>query len=326
MTVSKGFAPSRGPEEQAAAAGAVAALTAVLDAGLAMPGAAQTAAPFLPALTEPARGVQAVLLYGSVLWAPIRGVTSHPDFIVVVDSARGWHRGLSDRLWGAVLPPSVYCLRMGEAQSKVSVVTAGELIAQTSAGASDLHLAGRLSKRVALVWWRDAQARQRIIDAQRAALETMARLALSRFQGSVELDSFLLALLGLSYESEVRIVEPGKVASLFEVERDHYRVVGRALLAALGAVPLDGGGGRFSLPPGVAAAPAEAGRRLRRSRRRAYLRWPKYLATYDGWLDYLVQKLERSGGTVALSERQRRHPLIFALPVLYRMFRTRRVR
>jgi hypothetical protein len=300
-------------------------LTAVLDAGLAMPGAAQTAAPFLPALTEPARGVQAILLYGSVLWAPIRGATSHPDFIVVVDSASGWHRGLSDRLWGTVLSPSVYCLRVDGAQAKVSVVTARELSAETGTGATDLHLAGRLSKRVALVWWRDAPARQRIIDAQRTALVTMARLALSRFDGQVELDSFLQTLLGLSYESEVRIVEPGKVASLFEVERDHYRTVGRALLAALGAVPLDGGAGRFSLPPGVAAAPVEVGRRLRRSRRRAYLRWPKYLATYDGWLDYLVQKLERSGNHVSLSDRQRRHPLIFALPVLYRMFRTRRV-
>jgi hypothetical protein len=325
VTASSDLAPNGGSEGNGAAAGTERALTAVLEAGLSVPGAAQTAAQFLPALTGPARGVQAVLLYGSVLWNSLRGATSQPDFIVVVDSSRGWNRRLLDRLWGAVLPPSVYCLRMGGGQAKVSVVTARELISQTGADTRDLHLAGRLSKRVALVWWRDSAARQRIIDAQRSALETMARLTLSRFDGPIELDGFLRALLGLSYESEVRIVEPGKVAALFDVERDHYRTVGRALLAALGAAPLDPAGTRFRLPAGVSAAPAETRRRLRRSRRRAYLRWPKYLATYDGWLDYLLQKLARSGHQVSLTDRQRRHPLIFALPVLCQMVRARRV-
>jgi hypothetical protein len=325
VTVSSGLAPNGGREKIRGAADAERALTAVLEVGLGVPGAAETAAPFLPALTAPARGVQAVLLYGSVLWTTLRAPTSQPDFIVVVDSSRAWSHQLLHRLWGAVLPPSVYCLRAGGAQAKVSVVTARELLSQTAVDTPDLHLAGRLSKRVALVWWRDSPARQRIIDAQRAALGTMARLALSRFEGPIELDGFLQAFLGLSYESEVRIVEPGKVAALFEVERDHYRTLGRALLAALGAAPVDPAGSRFLLPPGVSAQPAGTRRRLRRSRRRAYLRWPKYLATYDGWLDYLLQKLARSGQQVSLTERQRRHPLIFALPVLCQMVRARRV-
>ncbi len=176
-----------------------------------------------------------------------------------------------------------------------------------------------------LVWSRDPEARQRIVDAQRAALKTMAGLTLGRFDGPIALDDFLLALLGLSYESEVRIVEPGKVAALLDVEREHYRAVGRALLGALGATPLDASADRFEPPPRAGAAPGELRRFLRRSRRRAYLRWPKYLVTYDGWLDYLLQKLARSGTPVSLTERQRRHPLIFALPILYQMMRTKRV-
>jgi len=300
-------------------------LTALLEAGLSVPGATHTSAPFLPALTSPGQGVQAILLYGSALWNATRSATSQPDFIAVVDGSSGWHRRLRDRLWAAVLPPTVHCLRVDGAQAKVSVVTARQLATQTGVGAKDLHLAGRLSKRVALVWWRDPAARQRVIDAQRAALMTMARLTLSRFNGPFGLDTFLQTLLGLSYESEIRIVEPGKIAALLDVELDHYCAVGRALLAALGATPVDAWASRFRVPPGVAARPAETRRRLRRSRRRAYLRWPKYLATYDGWLDYLLQKLARSGHRVSLTERQRRHPLIFALPVLFQMVRTKRV-
>jgi len=300
-------------------------LTAILEAGLTVPAATEIAAPFLPALSDPSRGVQAVVLYGSVLWKTVRGATSQPDFIAIVDGPQSWSPRVGDRLWRVVLPPSVYCLRADGATAKVSVVTAGALVAQTSARARDLHLAGRLSKRVALVWARDARARAAVVEAQRAALMTTARLALSRFDGPVALDDFLRTLLGLSYESEIRIAEPGKVAALFEVERAHYRAVGRALLGALGATPVDVTATAFRLPDGVAASPSATRRVLRRSRRRAFLRWPKYLATYDGWLDYLLQKLARSGTPVILTDRQRRHPFIFALPVLFRMVRTGRV-
>jgi len=300
-------------------------LTARIEEGLTVRGAAEIAAPFLPALTAPGRGVQAILLYGSVLWNATRDKTSQPDFIVVVDSLSAWYRRFRDRLWGAVLPPAVHCLREGDALAKVSVVTARQLASQTGDAAKDLHLSGRLSKRVALVWARDPQARQRIVDAKRAALQTVARLTISRFAGAIALDDFLTAMLGLSYESEVRIVEPGKIAALLGVERDHYRVLGRALLSSLGATPVDATGSVYQLPSSAAAARGELERCLRRSRRRAYLRWPKYLATYDGWLDYLLQKLARSGNQVSLTERQRRHPLIFALPVLYQMMRTKRV-
>lgn len=300
-------------------------LPTLLDSGLSFAGAGEIAAPFLAQVTRLSPRVSAVLVYGSTLWSGVRGATSHPDLIVVIDGFRGWRRGPLDTLWGAVLPPSVYRLRDGEAYAKLCVVTSAQLTRQTSAQAKDLHLAGRLSKRVALVWSRDQEARRRIVAAQAAALNTMARLVLNRFPGQVELDAFMLALLGLSYESEIRISEPGKVQALFTVEAEHYRAVGRAVLLGLGAVPLDAARTRYQLAASSVAPAAETRRLLRRSRRRAYLRWPKYLATYDGWLEYLLAKLARSGSPVALTERQRRHPFVFALPVLYRMYRTRRV-
>lgn len=304
--------------------GADASLRRLLAAGIAVPGAAATAAPFLPELTAGGRGVQAVLLYGSALWASVRHDNSQPDFIVVTDRAGGWRGRRADRLLERVLPPTIYRVGSGSAWAKVCVVSAEQLKAQTSAQAKDLHLAGRLCKRVALVWRRDAEAQDRVLDAQQAALRTVGRLALDRFRDEVSLDDFMTVLLGLSYESEVRIVEPGKVAALFEVEREHYRAVGRALLETLGARAVDGGGQRFRVSPEAGPrVPAE--RLLRRSRRRALLRWPKYLATYDGWLDYLLLKLERTGSPVVLTDEQRRHPFLLAAPVLYRLIRAKRV-
>jgi hypothetical protein len=61
-----------------------------------------------------------------------------------------------------------------------------------------------------------------------------------------------------------------------------------------------------------------------RSKRRATLRWLKYIALYDDWLEYILQKVaRRSGQTVELTPRERRWPLIFLWPKAIRFLRTR---
>lgn len=299
-------------------------LATLVDRALDMPGARDTAAPFVDELTAAGRSVRALLLYGSCLWPSVRGQASCPDFLVVVDRLRDFHGRAGAALLGALLPPSVYRLRRGEAQAKLSVATVAQLGSQCGARGRDLHLAGRLSKRVALLWARDAASRALVVQAQVAALRTLAPLALARLGTRVALDGFIEALLRLSYESEIRIVEPTKVAALFAAEPEHYRAVARALLAELGA-RADAATGELVVPKRAVPAHALLARRLRRSRRRALLRMPKYLITYDGWLDYLLKKLERTGEPVALSAWQRRLPLILALPVLLRLASARRL-
>jgi hypothetical protein len=299
-------------------------LRVLVDGALDMPEATRAARPFLTDLTGRDRTVRAVLLYGSCLWPSVRGRGSCPDFIVVVDSLREFFGSFGRALLGALLPPSVYHLRNGADDAKLSIITPEQLASSCAAVGKDLHLAGRLSKRVALVWARDEESRALVVDAQLAALRTLAPLALARLGAPVTLDGFIEALLRISYESEVRIVEPAKVAALFSVEREHYRAVARALLAESGA-RLDESSQRLIVPRHVAAPRTQLARRLASSRRRALLRWPKYLLTYDGWLDYLTNKLARTGSPVVLTSWQRRLPLILALPILYRLATARRL-
>ena len=64
---------------------------------------------------------------------------------------------------------------------------------------------------------------------------------------------------------------------------------------------------------------------MRRSKVRATLRWAKYVALYDDWLDYVVGKIARRSG-VAIQEpssRERRWPLIFLWPKAIRFLRSR---
>ena len=60
------------------------------------------------------------------------------------------------------------------------------------------------------------------------------------------------------------------------------------------------------------------------SKVRATLRLLKHVVLYEGWLEYIVRKVERSGNArVELTERERRWPLIFLWPRVIRFIWTR---
>ena len=285
---------------------------------------------FLPQLMN-GPGVLAVVFYGSRL-ARIGAADSEPDFFVVVDGLRRYHgpgaRGLGAALLGGVLPPSTYRARVvAEGRTlgaKVCVISASQLRRQTSPAADDLHHLGRFSKRIGLLPGAcRGQGAALVASARRSALLALAPHALALLPESFSLDDFLHLLLGISYRGEPRVVEPGKVERLLAADLDHYRAVARAVLAARHDVASLGGDAYAQPPPELAAREVARDVTLQliaRSRRRALLRWPKHLVTFDGWLDYVLAKIERhTGRALPLSPRARRHPLIFGWADLLRL-------
>ncbi len=263
-----------------------------------------------------AGAVAAVVLYGSCLHRRTAAGDSEPDYFLVVDSLRRWHRGLAGAVGNALLPPSTYHARVhtraGPRRCKVSVISTEQLAHETSPQASDLHHLGRFSKPLALLWARDDNAFRAVRDAQVRALTTLAPLARALLDSPITGEDFMLALLGISYLGEHRLAEPDKVRAILAADRAHLLRIGGLLLASAG---LRAEGARFVNPP--AASREEVERFIARSRMRALLRWPKYLLTFDGWLDYLGRKLERhTGRRLALTEAQRKHPLLLAWPEL----------
>ena len=52
---------------------------------------------------------------------------------------------------------------------------------------------------------------------------------------------------------------------------------------------------------------------------RATVRWLKHMVSFEGWLEYIVQKASRHGGqAIELTERERRFPLLFIWGRVYR--------
>ncbi len=243
--------------------------------------------------------VAAVVLYGSCLTGTA-AADSEPDFFVIVDALMRHHRRIASAIGNWWLPPSVYHRVVDGASCKASVLSIGQLAAETSPRARDLYHLGRFSKPLAIAWARDEAARGAVHDAQLASLLTLAPHARGLAGPHPTVDDFMLALFSLSYLAEVR-VEQGRVRALYEADRAAHRAVGELLLAACP----------------IAAPRAATGRLIARSRRRAIARWPKALFTFDGWLEYAVRKVERhTGRRLELTERQRRHPLLFGWPAL----------
>ena len=57
---------------------------------------------------------------------------------------------------------------------------------------------------------------------------------------------------------------------------------------------------------------------------RSTARWAKHVLTFEGWLEYIVRKARRhSGQDIVLSARERRWPVIFLWPRLFRFLRNR---
>ncbi len=267
---------------------------------------------FLPSLLGAGPGVAAVVYYGSCL-AGAGAADSEPDFFLVVDALAAHLPRLRERVLGRVLPPLTFrrVIEGGRA-CKVCVVEAAQLRRETSPRAADLHHLGRFSKRLGLVYARDEAAHLLVREAQRSSLEILADRALALLGERFSLDGFLLVLLGLSYRGEPRVVEPGKVEGLFLADRDDYRRIGRLLLETRAATA---GGDLYEQPAPTEPARRAAERLIARSRRRALLRWPKNMLTFDDWGDYVVRKVERHTGR-ALDARARRHPLVYGWPQL----------
>ncbi len=140
---------------------------------------------------------------------------------------------------------------------------------------------------------------------------------------------FALSCLNLSYAGETRVEASSKVPKLFDAEKEFYLKVYPGFLKKLPKMKkmLKKGSENGMHTPG--------GRKfsmwlrktrfkwfLKKSRIRGILRWPKFLVTVDEWIDIIFAKIERTKGIkLHATERQRRHPLIFGWPYLFRLIR-----
>jgi hypothetical protein len=270
--------------------------------------------------------LKAVVLYGSRLWEATRSSNSILDFFLFAGDYRSFYRRRRDAWLNRVLAPNTYRLVVGSEQCKYNVVSLTDLERATSAETDDLFHAGRFSKRVGIAWADSEASREEILRLCLAAMKTVVPLAISRLGSELTFDELLFGVLAISYAAELRVEAESKVAKLLHAEEAFYRTVYGELLAreeGRGLVCREEARGVWIQD----AATLDTRRRrtdelLQRSRLRMYARWPKYMATLDGWLEMLLDKIERTKGIrLELSPLQRKYPYLFGWGHFFRMMR-----
>jgi hypothetical protein len=262
------------------------------------------------------------------------------DLFVIVEAYAPFYRALraagvlrrSPALvaWlNALLPPNQISLRGSGAvdtswHAKCAVISLSAFRRETSARRRDHFCAGRLCQPVELLFAADAAddaVLHGLVSAHRLTYRWVRPWLPARFDAA----EYCRTLLRVSLAQEIRPEPEGRADALFEAQREELLPVYRVLLEELAAA-----GELRALEGGAFACRRPAGA-LERTRVRAFFawslvrataRWAKYVLTFDDWLDYIVRKAERhSGRKIVLAPRERRYPLLFLWPRLFRYLR-----
>jgi hypothetical protein len=297
----------------------------------------------LAAFLAHAFGPAAVALvhYGSHTHAAGAPEESAWDFFVVVDDYRAAYRALAAAQPGRipagraaalnrVLPPNVIAISTADPirplTAKCCVLSLADLASACSPAPRDHFVRARLFQPLQLVWSRDAAGAASVTDAilavRAGTFDWIRPFLPARFDAS----SYARALLEISYRAEIRPEDGGRIETLLAAQGPTLFPIYEALLASLaarGVLAREAGGYRDPAPPGPLAR-FLARRWFGWSKLRVTLRWAKYVALYDDWLDYVVLKVERrSGRKLDLTPRERRWPLLFLWPKALRFLGTR---
>jgi hypothetical protein len=272
--------------------------------------------------------VGAVLFYGSCLRSG-SDRDSLLDFYLLVDSYRDCYPGrplaaLANRL----LPPNVFyyeCDWRGRTvRAKYAVMSFADFAAAARPAAILPAIWARFSQPTVLAYVREEQARERVLSALVDAIATMALRTAPLVGGPVGAVEFWIAGYARSYRAEARVEGQGRAGQLVE-PRPRYERLLRPALAAAGVRFAEAGEGRLVVELGTGERRrglAYWSRASLAARLHTVPRLAKAAITFEGGVDYALWKVERhSGVRVEAGPWQRRHPILAALPLLWRAYR-----
>lgn len=245
-----------------------------------------------------------VLFYGSCLRdATLDGIA---DFYVLT----GRPRGLADRLAPPnVLFPNVFFIEGCGLRAKVAVMPLAAFARAVRPQAASPHLWARFCQPTLIVWAADEAARQAARAALAEALRAAAWWAERLAPAGASAEQAWRALFDHTYGAEWRTERADRPMRLIAADRPRWQRAARLT---------------FTNPNPAERIRARRSwaRRRRIGRLLAAARLIRAAFTVSGGADYLTWKIERhTGRRIALSDWQRRHPVLAALPIWLRLRR-----
>jgi hypothetical protein len=275
--------------------------------------------------------VDAVLFYGSCLRRGDPMAAEDPvfDFYVLVDDYRRMYKGWLTACANALLPPNVFYLetrwRDRTLRSKYAVVGLPQFRRAMTPRAVHSYFWARFAQPVRLAYVRDERTRTVVVDSIVEAVSTLARHTIGLLGDSFTPAEIWTRAFQATYGAELRAERSDRAELIYQADKERYdRLAGAAVVAA-GFDARTDSDGRLSV-----SVTAEARRRAAATWRRrrllgkllSVLRLAKGAFTFDGGVDYLLWKIERHSGVKASATPwQRRHPLLAAPGLAWRLYR-----
>jgi hypothetical protein len=260
----------------------------------------------------------AVLFYGSCLRQPDQALTDALlDFYVIVDD---YPRAYDSRIlaWAnATLPPNVFYVELPwqgmQLRAKYAVISLRQFSEGCAPTARNVSIWARFCQPTRLIWCRDDETDKALIDALVQACRTMFANALPLREGDDAADPLAVWQAGFraTYAAELRSESTERAVSIVAADEARYRAIGVAMLKEM---------------QGAVSSRETALRNWQKRRRLGkalnYLRLVKAAFTFDGAVDYVMWKVRRhSGVVIPVSDWQRRHPLLAAPALAWKLYR-----
>ncbi len=270
---------------------------------------------------------EAVLFYGSCLWAQrLDGLML--DFYLLVDS----YDHAYDRAWLAtanrLIPPNVFYLEHGPLRAKYAVLTVADFHRLCGPETQSVSVWARFAQPSALVWAKDDRARAAVVAAVARAAPTLLGAARPLLPSHVTVDGLWTQAFALTYDAELRSEKQGRGVTLFDSNADRYRAFTAPALDAAGiTATVDGDQVTFPDPADAAQGARDWAARRRIGKWLSAVRLIKASATFDGGIDYLAWKISRhSGVAIDIKPWMRRVPILAGLWLLPQLRRKGAVR
>jgi hypothetical protein len=265
------------------------------------------------------KAVAGVLFYGSCL-RQVEGALGDGllDFYLLVDGYREAYGGRAlPALANAILPPNVFYLETSlgnvRLRCKYAIMSLSAFKRACGPHAWNVSVWARFSQPSRLLWARGPMERAEIASACAQAVLTMIRNAPNASGPKSDSVTLWQGALERTYGAELRSEGRARAREIVTADEARYRALTPLAMAALRDAGVSQGAASGSL--------AWLGRRCLGKVLNA-LRLVKAAFTFDGGLDYILWKVKRhSGVEIPVSDWQRRHPLLSAPAIAWRLYR-----
>lgn len=255
---------------------------------------------------------RAVLFYGSCLRDVALEGAMLDFYLIVSDYGAAYgQRWLATA--NRLIPPNVFPFAHAGLAAKYAVLSEADFHRLNGPETRNVSVWARFAQPSRLVWAADEAARDKAVAAVARAAPTLLSAAMCSVPNEQPPLDLWRAAFALTYSAELRAEKKSRGQSVVDSDPGRYlRFFGPAMAAA-----------------------RDGGKRCKGSWRRRRIegkllsvaRLAKASATFAGGAEYIVWKINRHAGTnFALSDWQKRHPLVTAVTLLPRLLKSGAIR